>query len=95
MKALGLLLFLFLLLPAGAQRDEKRLPNGKSRDLAIMKADHAKSKENVAEMLELVEALQRDLDESQEYIVDLKSLRRVERIEKLARNIKNRMKRLF
>lgn len=97
MKPFGLLLFLLLLLllPAGAQRSENRLPDGKSRDLAIMKLDHTKSKEDVAEILELAAALQEDLDESQEYIVDLKSLRRAERIEKLARNIKNRMKRLF
>ncbi len=95
MKLLGLLLFLLLLMPAGAQRSENRLPNGKSRDLAIMKLDHAKSKEDIAEILELATALQEDLDESQEYVVDLNSLRRAERIEKLARNVKNRMKRLF
>ena len=86
---------LALVLPAGAQQSENRLPNGKSRDLAIMKADHAKSKDDVAEILELAQALQEDLDGSQEYVVDLKSLRRAERIEKLARNVKNRMKRLF
>ena len=95
MKLLGLLLFLLFLLPVGAQRSESRLPDGKSRDLAIMKQDHAKSKDEVAEILELAAELQKDLDESQEYVVDLNNLRRAERIEKLARNIKNRMKRLF
>ena len=95
MKSWVLILFLSCLLPAGAQRDENRLPNGKSRDLAIMKADHDKSKDDVAEILELAEALQRGLDDNQEYVLDLNSLRKAERIEKLAKRIKGRMKRLF
>ena len=48
-----------------------------------------------AEILELAEALQRGLDDNQEYVLDLNSLRKAERIEKLAKRIKGRMKRLF
>jgi hypothetical protein len=62
--------------------------------MAIVKADDEKSKEDVREILELAEELKSDLDENDEFVVDLRSLRRAERIEKLAKDIKNRMRRL-
>ena len=62
--------------------------------MAIVKADHEKSQEDVREILELAEELKNDLDTNDEFVVDIRSLRRAERIEKLAKDIKNRMKRL-
>ena len=62
--------------------------------MAIVKADHEKSQEDVREILELAEELKNDLDRNDEFVVDIRSLRRAERIEKLAKDIKNRMKRL-
>ena len=56
--------------------------------------DHFKSQEDVREIFELAEELKNDLDTNDEFVVDIRSLRRAERIEKLAKDIKNRMKRL-
>ena len=83
-----------LLIQAVPAQKDVRLPNGKSRTMAIVKADHEKSQEDVREILELAEELKNDLDKNDEFVVDLRSLRRAERIEKLAKDIKNRMKRL-
>jgi len=91
---LRLTLVALLLTQAVPSQQDAKLPNGKSRTMAIVKADHEKSKEDVREILELAQELKDDLDENDEFVVDLRSLRRAERIEKLAKDIKNRMKRL-
>ena len=83
-----------LLIQAVPVQEDVRLPNGKSRTMAIVKADHEKSQEDVREILELAEELKNDLDKNDEFVVDIRNLRRAERIEKLAKDIKNRMKRL-
>lgn len=91
---LRILFAALLLIQAVPAQKDVRLPNGKSRTMAIVKADHEKSKEDVREILELAEELKSDFDANDEFVVDLRSLRRAERIEKLAKDIKNRMKRL-
>ena len=91
---LRLLFAALLLIQAVPDQKDVRLPNGKSRTMAIVKADHEKSQEDVREILELAEELKNDLDTNDEFVVDIRSLRRAERIEKLAKDIKNRMKRL-
>lgn len=91
---LRLLLVIMFLVPAVPAQNEARLPNGKSRTMAIVKADHEKSKEDLREILALAEELRKDFEENDEFVVDLRNVRRAERIEKLAKDIKNRMRRL-
>lgn len=91
---LRLLFAALLLIQAVPAQKDVRLPNGKSRTMAIVKADHEKSQEDVREILELAAELKHDLEKNDEFVVDIRSLRRAERIEKLAKDIKNRMKRL-
>lgn len=91
---LRLLFAALLLIHAVPAQKDVRLPNGKSRTMAIVKADHEKSQEDVREILELAAELKHDLEKNDEFVVDIRSLRRAERIEKLAKDIKNRMKRL-
>ena len=73
---------------------EPRLPSGKSRNLAILKADFERSKKDIAEILQLAKELQEEVEKNEEFVIDLRSIRKAERIERLSRNIKNRMKRL-
>ena len=61
---------------------------------AILKEDHEKSLKNVAEILTLAKQLEEELDKNKEHIIDIRT-RKAERIEDLARNVKNRMRRMF
>jgi hypothetical protein len=81
-----------LLVPLPAQHNV-RLPNGMSRSGAVLKDDLKKSKEDIAEILTLARDLEREIDENQEFVVDVRSLRKAEKIEDLARRIKNRLRR--
>lgn len=93
--------FLVLLL-VGAQRvpppEEKPdlvLPSGKSQKRGILKADFEKSKAEAVELLELAQGLKEDLEKNDAYVLDLRTLKKAEEIEKLAKRIKDRMKRHF
>ena len=58
-----------------------------------MKADHKKNLEDAAELVKMSEELKADLEKNDRYIVSLKTLKRTEDIEKLAKNIRGRLKR--
>jgi hypothetical protein len=96
-----ILLFALLFFPAqepprASLPDEKpdvRLPNGKSQRREILKADFEKSKADAAELADLSRELKEDLDKADPYVLDVRTLKKAEEIEKLAKRIKDRMKR--
>ena len=102
MLPIGMMILLLLL---GAQRrtpppqeEEKSdvlLPSGKSQRREILKADFEKSKSEAAELVELATQLKDDLDKKDYQVLDLRTMKKAEEIEKLARRIKDRMKRHF
>jgi hypothetical protein len=71
------------------------IPTREQQRKAILKLDHEKSLKDIAEIRELACELEADLEENEEHIVDIRALRKAERIEDLAKNIRNRMKRMF
>ena len=82
------------LLPIAATQPNTRLPNSRSRTTAIIKEDLKQSKRGIAEMIKLAEKLQKQLAIGNEFVVDLRSARTAEKIERLGRKIKNRFARL-
>ncbi len=99
MLPIGMMVLLLLL---GAQRptptpqEEKPdilLPSGKSQRREILKADFEKSKSDAAELAELAAQLKEDLEKKDYQVLDLRTMKKAEDIEKLARRIKDRMKR--
>ena len=94
MIARGVVALLFLLLPISAQDPPPaRLPDGRLQSLAILKADYEKSKEEIAKLIALAREVEEDLEKNQEFVLDLRSVRKIEDIEDLAGRIKKRMKR--
>ena len=87
---------LFLLTPLCAQQKEvePRMPAGRSRNLTILKSDARKSKEDIEKLLALAQALREDIERSEHHAVDLGAVRKTEEIEKLAKRIRGRMKRV-
>ena len=93
MAILGVLL-VCCLLPAASAQSDTRLPNGKSRTMAIVKQDLKKSQRDIAEVIKLAEKLQKEFEAGNEFVVDVQTVRNAEKIERLGRKIKNRLIRL-
>jgi hypothetical protein len=69
--------------------DESRLPN--QRKEAILKADYKKNLEDATELARLAEELKADLEDSNRYIVSVKTVKKAEDIQRLAMNIRGRL----
>jgi hypothetical protein len=83
--------------PAAGQfrRDsEPRLPNGKSQKEAILKAEFEKALKEAGELLEAAEELKIELEKNQRHVLSVGSIRKTEEIEKLAKRIRSRLRRL-
>jgi hypothetical protein len=72
--------------------EEPKLPSGKSQREAILKADHEKSLRDVAQIIALAEEIKGDLEKNEHFVLSISSLKKSEEIEKLARRLRNRMK---
>src|SRR5437867_2558830 len=72
---------------------EPRLPNGKSQRDAIAKDDFKRNSQDADELMRLSAELKDDLDKSGSQIVSVKTLKKLDDIEKLARGIRGRLKR--
>lgn len=89
---------LVLLVAAGwmalwSQEPDQRLPSGKSQKEEILKDEHRKSLRDVAEIVRLAEELKAELEKSDYHVLSIPALKKTETIEKLARNIKGRLRR--
>ncbi len=91
--ALPLLIAVMLATAARHREEPRRLPNGKSQTLAIVKDSHERSLKNVAEIQRLADELAEGMERDTEHVVSLEAIKKLARIEELARNIKNRMRR--
>jgi len=71
---------------------DAKLPNGKSQQEEILKADHKKTLEDAAQLVKLAEELQDDLNKEDRHVLSIASLKKAEDIEKLAHKIRTRLK---
>ena len=72
--------------------EELRLPNGKLQRDEILKSEYEKSLQDSRELVRLAGELKAELEKNEHYILSLRSLKRTEEIEKLAKRIHDRMK---
>jgi hypothetical protein len=70
-----------------------RLPNGKSQKEEILKADHEKSLEDAAKLMQLSEDLKIELEKNDRHVLSVSTLKKLEDIEKLSKRIRSRLKR--
>ena len=68
------------------------MPDGSSRELAMVKDDQEKSLEDIARIKEAVAELEKDLSRS-EFLVSVGALENAKEIEELAQDIQSRLKR--
>jgi hypothetical protein len=72
---------------------DRKLPNGKSQNEAILKADYEKTLKDAAQLVELSESLKKELEANDSHVLSLASLKKAEEIEKIARRIHGRLRR--
>ena len=70
-----------------------RLPNGKSQRDEILKADYQKSLEDARELSKLADELKLDLEKNDRNVLSIATLKKTEEIEKIAKRIRERLKR--
>jgi hypothetical protein len=75
------------------EEQDVKLPSGKSQREEILKQEHKNSLRDVKEILELATQLQKDLERDDYLVLSIPSLKKTERIEKLARQIRARIRR--
>jgi len=96
MKRLIFLLAILLLgcwLGAQDRDSGRRMPDGRLQSDVILEAEHKKTIEDVNELAKLSEELKEEIEDSGPYVFSVSSLRKVEKIESLAKDIRNRLKR--
>ena len=96
------LLLLFFTLALCAQRGgpaavqppgpDPQLPNGKSMPEEILKQDHKKNLADAAAMAKLAEEVSEDLEKDDRFVYSLKTLKKLDEIEKLSKAIRARLK---
>lgn len=78
--------------PLSSNADVK-LPNGKSQREEILKADYDKTLKDAAQLVELAQALQQEIEKDDRHVLSIASLKKTDEIEKLAKRIRSRMRR--
>jgi len=76
-----------------AEDADPKLPNGRSQRDAIAREDHKHNLEDAAELVKLATDLKADLEKDEAFVVSVKTIKKTDDIEKLARNIRGRLKR--
>lgn len=71
--------------------EDVKLPNGKSWNDAIARADYERNLKDARELARLSAEIQDELENSAAFVLSLKTLKKVEDAEKLAKNIRSRM----
>lgn len=82
-------------MPAGTATEEPevKLPNGRSRNEAILREDHARNLKDAADLTALSQSLQADLEKEDRHVLSLQTLKKLDEIDKLTRRMRARMRR--
>lgn len=91
MKRLGLLFVLFC--GCFAQSNDPAFPGRRTQREMIVKDDYKKNLRDSAELARLAEELKADLEGGDPHIISVQALKDANDIDKLARNIRGRLRR--
>lgn len=72
---------------------EVKLPNGKSQRDEIVRADYERNLRDAADLARLGGEIKDDLEKGDRYLVSLKTLKKLEDVEKLSKDIRARLRR--
>lgn len=72
--------------------EDIKLPNGKSQRDAILKAEHEANLKDAAQLVDLSQQLQQDLEKNDTYVLSMSTLKKTDDIEKLVKRIRSRLR---
>ncbi len=76
-----------------AQSDgEVKLPDGRSQRDAILKAEHEQNLKDAAELVDLAQELERDIEKNGAFVFSLPAVKKTDDIEKLVKKIRGRLR---
>ncbi len=78
--------------PSTLGQSDAKLPNGKSQRDAILEADSERNLKDVAELVDLAQQLQLDIEKNGAFVFSLAALKKTDDIEKLVKKIRGRMR---
>jgi hypothetical protein len=79
-------------LPPPDTPPDTQLPNGKSQPAEILKQDHKKNLADAAAMAKLAEEVSEDLEKDDRFVYSVKTMKKLDEIEKLTKAIRGRLK---
>jgi hypothetical protein len=71
---------------------EAKLPNGKSQRDEILKAEHETNLKDAAQLVDLAQQLQQDLEKNDTFVFSISTLKKTDDIEKLVKKIRSRLR---
>lgn len=78
--------------PEGDDQQDVELPSGKSQRDEILKAEREQNIKDAAQLVELAQQLQQDLEKNDRFVLSLATLKKTDEIEKLAKKIRGRLR---
>ncbi len=78
--------------PPGQPPEDVKLPNGKSQRDEILKAERDKNIKDSADLVELAQQLQQDIEKNDAFVFSIATLKKTDDIEKLVKKIRSRMR---
>ena len=72
---------------------ERRLPNGRSMNEAIIKEDLKRNLEDLKKIRDLAAEVEKDIEKTGGQVVSMDNLKKLEEVEKLSKRIRDRMRR--
>jgi hypothetical protein len=74
------------------QPPDSKLPNGKSQRDEILKAEHEQNLKDAAQLVDLAQQLQQDLEKNDAFVFSISTLKKTDDIEKLDKKIRSRLR---
>ena len=78
--------------PGGDPQSDVQLPNGKSQRDEILKAEHEQNIKDAAQLVDLANELQQEIEKNESYVLSLGLLKKTDEIEKLVKRIRSRLR---
>jgi hypothetical protein len=72
--------------------EDVKLPNGKSQRDVILKAEHETNLKDAAQLVELAQQLQQELEKNDTFVLSVSALKKTDDIEKLVKKIRSRLR---
>jgi hypothetical protein len=75
------------------EHEDPKLPDGTSQKEAILKADFAQSLKDADTLIRMAEDLKIDLEKNDRHVLSVRTLKKLDEIDKMTRRIRGRLKR--